>query len=41
MNFSTTELIIFGLFVLVNIVCAVIIFPEFKKMIDELKKNVW
>lgn len=41
MTFSSSELLVFSVFVLVNIICAVIILPELKKMVKGFRKGVW
>ena len=39
MKSSTLLLILFGLFTIVNIVWAIILYPELKELIKELKKD--
>ena len=40
MNYSELEVIVFVLFVLVNIVCAIIIYPEIKKAFEGFRKYI-
>ncbi len=39
MKSSTLLLIIFGLFTVVNIICAIILYPELRELIKELKND--
>lgn len=40
MNYSELELIVFGLFVIVNVACAIIISPEIKRVFEGIKKDI-
>jgi len=39
MEFSTFALIVFGILTIVNIICAVVLYPELRQVVKELKRD--